>query len=86
MCVLACTVCVWGKDWWRCWAIWMTGHANFQVKSVNAYRIKKMSTACLVTTLCLHLINSNGGGSFFFSKSGLIGLPEQIENIEEKIK
>lgn len=45
-----------------------------------------MSTACLVTTLCLHLINSNGGGSFFFSKSGLISLPEQIENIEEKNK
>lgn len=67
VCVLACTVCVWGKDWWRCWAIWMTGHANFQVKSVKAYRIKKMSTACLVTTLCLHLTNSNGGSFFSLS-------------------
>uniref|UniRef100_A0A8C6G8H2 Uncharacterized protein n=1 Tax=Mus spicilegus TaxID=10103 RepID=A0A8C6G8H2_MUSSI len=59
LCVLACTVCVWGKDWWRSWAIWMTGHDNFQVKSVNAYRIK-LFTACLVMTPCLHLIYSKG--------------------------
>lgn len=65
--VCACLYCMcWGKDWWRCWAIWMTGHANFQVKSVNAYSIK-MFTACLVTTLCLHLIYSNGGSFFFLS-------------------
>lgn len=84
MCVLACTVCVWGKDWWRCWAIWMTGHANFQVKSVKAYRIKNVHS--LSSYSSVPAPDKQQWRIFLFSKSGLIGLPERIENIEEKIK
>lgn len=74
MCVLACTVCVWGKDWWRCWAIWMTGHANFQA---NAYR---KNVYRLFSYNSVPASDIQQRGIFLLPRSGLIRLPEHLDN------